>query len=268
MGLGQILRGQWLRGVAFLGTQAALIWFIIRYTPPYLAKLSTLGTIETSKVGRKTVYGENSFLILLFGLLTLFAVIALIALWYINIRDNREEELTLKAGKKLPGNKKDFSSLFDEKFYRTLLALPVIGIFVFTVLPIVFMICVAFTNYDATHQAPSKLFTWVGLDNFKTLFSFGTDGFGSTFFTVLVWTLVWALLATFIDYFLGIAVAILINKKGIKFKKLWRTILVMTIAVPQFVSLLYVAKLFSNDGLIFYTDDHYESFTQITFGED
>ena len=249
-GLGQILRGQWLRGVAFLCTEGALIWFIIKYTPLYLAKLSTLGTVETSKVGRKTVYGDNSFLILLFGLLTLFAVIALIALWYINIKDNREEELILKSGKKLPGNKKDFTSLFDGNFYKTLLALPVIGIFVFTVLPIVFMICVAFTNYDATHQAPSKLFTWVGLDNFKTLFSFGTDGFGSTFFTVLVWTLVWALLATFIDYFLGIAVAILINKKGIKFKKLWRTILVMTIAVPQFVSLLYVAKLFSNDGMI------------------
>jgi arabinogalactan oligomer/maltooligosaccharide transport system permease protein len=42
----------------------------------------------------------------------------------------------------------------------------------------------------------------------------------------------------------------LINKKGIKFKKLWRTILVVTIAVPQFVSLLYVMKMFANDGLI------------------
>ena len=46
------------------------------------------------------------------------------------------------------------------------------------------------------------------------------------------------------------AVAILINKKGIKFKKLWRTILVITIAVPQFVSLLYVYKMFTNDGLV------------------
>ena len=46
------------------------------------------------------------------------------------------------------------------------------------------------------------------------------------------------------------AVAILINRKGIKFKKLWRTILVITIAVPQFVSLLYVMKMFANDGLI------------------
>ena len=45
-------------------------------------------------------------------------------------------------------------------------------------------------------------------------------------------------------------VAIMINKKGIKFKKLWRTILVMTIAIPQFVSLLYVAKLFDRSGII------------------
>ena len=112
------------------------------------------------------------------------------------------------------------------------------------------MICVAFTNYDATHQAPSKLFTWVGLENFGNLFSFGRDGFGGTFLTVLIWTLVWAFFATFIDYFLGIAVAILINKKGIRFKKLWRTILVLTIAVPQFVSLLYIYKLFAADGLI------------------
>lgn len=249
MGFGQILRGQWLKGLAFLCTECGLILFIIKYAPLYLVKLGTLGTVETAKVGRKTVYGENSFLILLFGLLTLFAVIALIALWRINIRDNKNEELVIKAGKKLPGSKADFLSLFDSNFDKTLLALPVTGIFVFTVLPIVFMICVAFTNYDANHQAPSKLFTWVGMSNFGNLFSFSSDGFGSTFFTVLIWTLIWALLATFVDYFLGIAVAILINKKGIRFKKLWRTILVMTIAVPQFVSLLYVAKLFASDGL-------------------
>ena len=112
------------------------------------------------------------------------------------------------------------------------------------------MICVAFTNYDKTHQSPTNLFTWVGLDNFKQLFSFGTTGFGTTFVSVLGWTLVWAFFATFLDYFLGMAVAILINKKGIKFKKLWRTILVITIAVPQFVSLLYVYKMFTNDGLV------------------
>ena len=250
MGFGQIARGKFLIGGMYLAIEALFIWFINAFGGKYFVKLATLGTIETYKKNRKTVYGDHSFLILLFGLLTLFFVIFLIFAWYQNLKENRAEELTLKSGKRLTTNKEDFASLFDSNFDKTLLAIPVIGVFAFTVLPIVFMICVAFTNYDATHQAPTKLFTWVGLDNFKSLFSFGQGGFGQTFLGVLLWTLVWALLATFIDYFLGIAVAILINKKGIKFKKFWRTCLVMTIAVPQFVSLLYVSKMFDSAGII------------------
>ena len=60
----------------------------------------------------------------------------------------------------------------------------------------------------------------------------------------------WSFFATFSNYFLGMMVAIMINKKGIKLKKFWRTVLVMTIAIPQFVSLLYVSKLFDPSGII------------------
>jgi arabinogalactan oligomer/maltooligosaccharide transport system permease protein len=41
-----------------------------------------------------------------------------------------------------------------------------------------------------------------------------------------------------------------INKKGIGFKKGWRTILVLTIAIPQFISLLYVSKMFAKNGIV------------------
>lgn len=249
-GFGPLLRGQILIGAALLALEVLFFWFMAGFGWRYLSKIGTLGTVATKKVGRKTVYGDNSFLILLFGVLALFAIFAFVLVWYINIRENRKEELILKNGKKLPTNNEVFMSLFDKNFHKTLLALPVTGIFVFTVLPIVFMILVAFTNYDKNHQSPSNLFTWVGLENFKNLVSFSGAGIGSTFTYVLIWTLVWAFLATFTNYFLGLGVAMLINKKGIKFKKLWRTILVMTIAVPQFVSLLYVMKMFANDGLI------------------
>ena len=250
MGLGPILRGQILIGAALLACEALFFWFMFGFGWKYLSKITTLGTVATQKIKRKTVYGDNSFLILLFGVLAIFALIALIVMWYINIKENRKEELILKEGKKLPTNKESFLSLFDKHFDKTLLALPVTGVFIFTVLPIVFMILVAFTNYDKNHQAPTNLFTWVGLENFKNLVSFSKGGLGPTFVQVLLWTLAWAFIATFVDYFLGLAVAILINKKGIKFKRLWRTILVVTIAVPQFVSLLYVMKMFANDGLI------------------
>ena len=249
-GLGPILRGETVRGMAFLLLEVAFIAYMAGFGGQYLAKFSTLGTVETMKKNRVTVYGDNSFMILLFGLLTIILIAAILLVWRMNVRENRKEELLLREGKQLPGNRRFLSSLLDENFDKTLLALPCLGIFVFTVLPILFMICVAFTNYDKAHQSPTNLFTWVGLENFRKIFSFGGSGFGETFLKVLIWTLVWALFATFLDYFLGMAVAILINKQGIRFKKLWRTILVLTIAVPQFVSLLYIYKMFANDGLV------------------
>ena len=249
-GFGPLLRGQIVKGIVFLALEIAFFWYMGSFGSTYLSKFSTLGTIATEKVGRKTVYGDNSFLILLFGLLTIIIIAAFILIWRLNVAENRKEEQILASGKQLPTNKKVLASLLDSNFDKTLLALPMTGIFIFTVLPILFMICVAFTNYDANHQAPTNLFTWVGFENFRQIFDFGGSGMGSTFFAVLGWTMVWAFFATFLDYFLGMAVAILINKKGIKFKKLWRKILVINIAVQQFVSLLYVYKMFTNDGLI------------------
>ena len=255
MGSGSIARGQWGRGLLFFLFQT--VFNLYMFFPNaqfsgcyYLGKLSTLGTVETVKQGRKTIYGDNSFFILLYGVLTVFFVIAFIYTWRMNIKQNKISEELLRNGHKLKTTKDDLDSLRDSQFHKTMLALPVLGVTVFTILPILFMILVAFTNFDATHQPPGKLFTWVGWDNFRQLLSTDTTSYGSTFRHVLLWTLIWAFFATFLNYFLGMLVAIMINKKGIKFKKMWRTILVMTIAIPQFVSLLYVSKMFAADGLI------------------
>ena len=70
------------------------------------------------------------------------------------------------------------------------------------------------------------LISWKGLANFVELFS-GSSSSGSmiaaevgkNFASVLTWTFEWALLATFSCYFGGIFLALLINKKEVKFKK-------------------------------------------------
>lgn len=250
MGFGSAARGQIFRGILFFLFQTVFNVYMLYFGGAYLAKMGTLGTVETSKVGRVTVYGDNSFLILLYGILTIFFVIAFVYTWRVNVRQNKLSERLLKAGKKLKYAKDDLAALTDGQFYKTLLALPMFGIFAFTILPIIFMILVAFTNFDATHQPPAKLFTWVGWANFRQLLSSDAASYGNTFSQVLLWTLIWAFFATFLNYFLGMLVAIMINKKGIKLKKVWRTILVMTIAIPQFVSLLYVSKMFAADGII------------------
>ena len=168
------------------------------------------------------------------------------------IKRNYYEQINA-CGKPLRSGREDLQSVVDDQFHKTLLALPVTGIIVFTVLPIVFMILVAFTNYDGAHNGFSNnLFHWVGLDNFNTMLNWqsGNKAYSAAFGEILAWTLIWAFFATFSNYFLGMIVAIMINKKGIKFKKLWRTVLVLTIAIPQFISLLYVSKMFAKNGLI------------------
>jgi arabinogalactan oligomer/maltooligosaccharide transport system permease protein len=111
------------------------------------------------------------------------------------------------------------------------------------------MILIAFTNFDNAHQPPGNLFTWAGLSNFKTLLLSGQK-IAQTFWPVLGWTLVWAVLATFLNYIGGILLALLINREGTRFKGLWRTIFVISIAIPQFVSLLVIRVMLNNDGAI------------------
>ncbi|MBR1757783.1 MAG: sugar ABC transporter permease [Lachnospiraceae bacterium] len=259
MGFGNMARGQWLRGLLFLAFEAVFIMYMVVAGGYWLSMLPSLGKVGPGEVYNEVLdtyvyqYNDNSFKILLYGVLTIFFIIAFIYTWRMNVKQNKIAEEILATGKPLKSGKDDLKSLVDDQFHKTLLALPLTGILIFTVLPIVFMILVAFTNYDGTHDGYySNLFTWVGLQNFNTLlnWSSGNNVYAATFGEILTWTLIWAFFATFTNYFLGMFVAMMINKKGIKLKKVWRTILVMTIAIPQFISLLYVSKMFSKNGIV------------------
>ena len=258
MGFGSIARGQVLRGILFLVFEVVFILYMILKGVFWLGKFKTLGDIPSGlqydPILDTNVWkqGDNSFDILLYGLLTIIFCVVFVFVWRMNVKQQEIIEKTLAKGKKLPTAKDDIKDLLDHQFHKTLLALPITGIVCFTVFPIIFMILVAFTNYGGANDGYANLFTWVGLDNFKELFGMTASGsnLSHAFGKILGWTLTWALFATFTCYFLGMLVAILINKKGIKLKKLWRGILVLTIAIPQFVSLLYVSKLFARSGLI------------------
>ncbi|MBR2906885.1 MAG: sugar ABC transporter permease [Clostridia bacterium] len=260
MGFGLLFRGQIVRGLLYLVFEAVFLIYMALFGLRYLLDLRHLGRVATEIYTDPETgltfnrYVDNSMLILLYGLLTVFFVISFVYVWYRNCRSSIESQRFRELSLPLPTLRDDLKALSDRQFHKTLLALPLSGILIFTVLPIVFMILIAFTNYDAQHQPPGALFSWVGLDNFKALLGLGESAsgakFGYTFGQILIWTLVWAFFATFTNYFLGMIVAIMINKKGIRFKRLFRTILVITIAVPQFVSLLLVSRMFADDGIV------------------
>lgn len=260
MGFGSFARGQILRGVLFSLFEIVFIIYMVFAGGHWLSLLPSLGKQGPEKNiydpdldTYVTKFHDNSFKILLYSVLTIFFIIALIVTWRINVKQNKIAQEIIANGKKIKSSKDDVQSLTDNEFHKTLLALPTLGIVIFTVMPIIFMILVAFTNYDGAHNGFSnELFGWVGGDNFNTMLNItkGDSAYSATFGEVLTWTLIWAFFATFSNYFLGMFVAMMINKKGIKFKKVFRTILVLTIAIPQFISLLYVSKMFAYNGII------------------
>ena len=263
-GFGNFYYGQILRGILFLLFEIVFIAYMALPSGGiywlskcnWFQKGATVGTVQGGDVYNPLydtydwVPGDDSVKVLLYGLLTVIFIVAFIYTWRVQIKQCRIcMDITAK-GKKVRSGKKDLQSLLDDQFHKTLLALPLLGIMAFTVLPIIFMVLIAFTSYDAAHDGYANLFTWVGFDHFNEIFDFGEGGLGATFGEILAWTLMWAFFATFTNYFLGMIVAIMINKKGIRIKKFWRTVLVMTIAIPQFVSLLYVSRAFDSSGII------------------
>ena len=263
-GMGNFYYGQIMRGLLFLLFEAVFIGYMLVPSGGlyWLAKGNwfrvgqTVGTVQGGFV-YDVIYdtdvwvpGDDSVKVMLYGLLTILFIVAFVWTWRLQVKQCRIcMDITAK-GKKVKSGKDDIRSLVDDQFHKTLLALPLTGILIFTVLPIIYMVLVAFTSYDAAHDGYSNLFSWVGLEHFNELLNFGRGGLGLAFGEILSWTLMWSFFATFTNYFLGMFVAILINKKGIGLKKFWRTALVMTIAIPQFVSLLYVSKLFDSSGII------------------
>ena len=269
-GFGNLYYGQIMRGLLFLVFEVVFVAYMLVPSGGiyWLSKGNwfqtgkTVGTVQggfqetvTEAYGMQIVTkdwvpGDDSVKVMLYGLLTIVFIIAFIWTWRLQVKQCRINMDIRASGRRIKKAKDDLRSLVDDQFHKTLLALPVTGILVFTVLPIIYMVLVAFTSYDAAHDGYSNLFSWVGWDHFNELFNFGKGGLGLAFGEILSWTLMWSFFAPFTNYFLGMFVAIMINKKGIKFKKFWSTVLVMTIAIPQFVSLLYVSKLFDSSGII------------------
>lgn len=254
-GISQCFRGQIGKGLLFLAAEISFVFYMITTGIGALRGFITLGTKEQGWVMDEAkgieilVEGDNSMLFLLYGVVSLFIIAAFLILWKINVTGAYEVQKRQETGKKIPKLKDDIKALMDQKAHITLLILPVAGVIIFTVLPLVYMIMIAFTNYDNAHQPPGNLFHWNGISNFITILGSGSN-LGYTFWHILGWTIIWAIVATFSCYFVGILISLWINSKVVRWKKLWRTIIVMSVAVPQFVSLLVLKIMLQPEGAV------------------
>ena len=256
-GAGYLRRKQYVKALLMTLLEIALIVFTLGFAMDYVPKFGTLGTVQAEQVFNiQTMQTEwndydNSFMILLFSLFSFVVWFAAAVVCIRNVVNAYRLQLQAERGRHINSFTEDIKEYLDQKFHITLLSLPVLGVVIFTLIPILLLVLVAFTNYDQQHMPPTNLFTWVGFSNFAALFGGGiTSTFGYAFVRILGWTIVWSFFATLTTYLGGILMSLLLNSKLTRGAKLWRTMLVVTIAVPQFVSLLLMRNFFANNGIV------------------
>jgi arabinogalactan oligomer/maltooligosaccharide transport system permease protein len=234
-GLGQFYNKQWIKGLLFLLLGASFFAVFGDLLNMGLWGIFTLGT---------EVPRDNSVFLLAEGIISVIVTCFGLAVYYVNLRDAYQSGKRRDEKKPMSSLKEQYQNIIAQG-YPYVVSGPSLFILIFAVIfPILFSFALAFTNYDLYHSPPAKLVDWVGFQTFTDIFT--VDIWRSTFFDVLAWTVVWTLCASTLQVSLGICLAIIVNQKDIRFKRFFRTILMLPWAVPGFVTILIFAGLFND----------------------
>lgn len=245
MGVGQLMYKQWIKGILFLLMQIGFVAFFALYGGKALAGFFTLGTVQANPW--YGIEGDNSVTMLIMGIFAFIILFLYLAIYWINLRDVRKTQVRVEGGAQPLTLREEARTLLDSNFHMTALALPIVGVCVFSILPIIFMILIAFTNYGG-NIVPPELVDWVGLENFGNVVTLSQ--FAPTFFKILLWNFIWAIASTVLNYFAGLGLALLYNKKCVKGKAFWRLFPILAYAVPGFITMLAFKFMFSYGGPI------------------
>ncbi len=233
-GLGQLYNKQYLKGTVFLVLTGAFFGVFKDLLNMGLWGLFTLGE-QTPR--------DHSIFLLVEGILALIVLIFGIGFYLFSLNDAYKNGLKRDTGERLSTVKEQYNNLIDNGFPYLIMSPGFLLLIFVVVFPIIFVVLLAFTNYDLYHSPPAKLVDWVGLKNFFDLFQL--ESWRQTFFSVLSWTIIWTFVATTFQVALGMFLAILVNQKDVKGKAIIRTVFILPWAVPAFVSILVFAGMFN-----------------------
>ncbi|MCL1965087.1 MAG: sugar ABC transporter permease [Firmicutes bacterium] len=243
-GLGQLLYGQIVKGLLYLAAFAGALWFFIARGFRDIAGFFTLGTVQENLWLGTT--GDNSMRMLILGLFALFALVFAGVIWYANVKDAAFTARQAARGNRPRGFRESLAAMADGKFHAAALVIPVVGVCLFSILPIVFMILIAFTNLGGEVVHPA-LADW-SFAAWQKILSVGKVG--ATFVKILSWNVLWAVASTALNFFAGLSLALLLSKKNVRASKFWRSFPVVAYAVPAFISMLGFRFMFSQSGPI------------------
>jgi maltose/maltodextrin transport system permease protein len=85
----------------------------------------------------------------------------------------------------------------------------------------------------------------VGLSNFLDLIN--NESISSSFLRVFIWTLIWSFTTVLLTFVFGMFLAILLNEKSLKLKKVYRILFIIPYSVPFFISILIFRGMLNKD---------------------
>ena len=116
-----------------------------------------------------------------------------------------------------------------------------IALVALTFYPILYGIWLAFTNADQSRLGDEA---WIGLANFATIFA------GPGLWRVTLFTFVWAVSNVLAHVTLGLALAVALDRRELRGRIVYRTILLLPWAIPGYISVLAWNGMLQPDGLV------------------
>jgi arabinogalactan oligomer / maltooligosaccharide transport system permease protein len=109
---------------------------------------------------------------------------------------------------------------------------------IITFYPLVFQIWMAFTDFQlknlrATGPSPN----FVGFENFADIVNgrLGAIIPNFDFLRILTFNVVWAFLNVVVHVIIGVAIALILNVPGLRFRRFWRAVYILPVAVPPII---------------------------------
>jgi arabinogalactan oligomer/maltooligosaccharide transport system permease protein len=107
---------------------------------------------------------------------------------------------------------------------------------IITFYPLVFQIWMAFTDFQLKNLRPgSPGPNIVGLQNFTRILDSNIVIPNFDFLRILTFNLFWAFTNVIVHVVLGVAIALVLNVDGLKFKRIWRAVYILPIAIPPII---------------------------------
>ncbi len=224
----------YVKGVFFALCELVFLAFI----PFITKKIAGLITLGSPHPELPIKMRDNSIFMLIDGILILSLVAIFVIVYVLSVKSAQSGYKEYCRTGRFKSQKELFDSTMGKSFPIFGLAPAFVMILIFVVVPLVFSVLVAFTNYsDPSHIPPNNTVDWVGFQNFVELLG-GQNTWSVGFLRVAVWTLVWAVLATFTCYFGGLIVAVWLKEINFHISPLFRFIFILPYAVPSVVSML------------------------------